>query len=57
MGTGRRYFTKQTPANSFLINKFFFTIGNMALKQDTGIPICVDPAPIFDQPLSLFLRI
>ena len=44
-GAGRRYFTKQTLVNamSFLLNKCFFTIGNMVLKQDIGIPMGIDP--------------
>ena len=47
MRAGRRYFTKQTivKAMSFLINKCFFTIGNIVLKQDVGILMGIDPAP------------
>ena len=29
---------------SFLITKYHFTIGNLALKQQTGTPIGIDPA-------------
>ena len=45
-GAGRGYFTRQTLVNamSFLINKCFFTIGNMIFKQDIGIPMGIDPA-------------
>ena len=32
---------------SFLINKSFFTIGNMVFKQEIGIPVGVDPAPFY----------
>ena len=41
MRAGRKYFTKQTLVNAmfFLINKCFFAIGDMALKQDIGIGI------------------
>ena len=48
-GAQRRYFTKQTlvTAMSFLINKCFFTIGNMIFKQDVGIPMNIDPALIW----------
>ena len=47
MRAGRRYFTKQTivKAMSFLINKCFFTIGNIVFKQDVGILMGIDPAP------------
>ena len=54
MRAGRKYFTKQTLVNAmfFLINKCFFTISNMALKPDTGIPMGIDPALFW---VSLFL--
>ena len=47
MRAGRRYFTKQTivKAMSFLINRCFFTIGNIVFKQDVGILMGIDPAP------------
>ena len=46
-GAARRYFTKQTLVNamSFLINKCFLVTnatGNIAFKQDIGIPISID---------------
>ena len=37
---------------SFLINKCFFSIGDMIFKQDIGIPMGIDPAPFWD---NLFL--
>ena len=44
-GAGRRYLTKKAFDNamSFLINKFFFTIGNMVFKQDIGIQMGINP--------------
>ena len=46
-GNERGYFIKKTLANtvSFLINKCFFAIGNMAFKQDIVIRMGFDPAP------------
>ena len=46
-GCERRYFTSQTliDANSFLITKCYFAIGNLACKQTIGIPMDIDPAP------------
>ena len=44
----------QTLVNAmpFLINKGFFTIGNMVFKQDIGIPMGINPAPFW---ANLFL--
>lgn len=42
-----RYFIKQLlNAMSFLINKLFYTIGNMACQQDFCIPMGID-SPAF----------
>ena len=53
-GTENRYFTKSSlkDAVSFLIQKCYFTIGNLAFKQDIGIPMGIDPAPFW---ANLFL--
>ena len=55
-GAGRRYLTKKAFDNamSFLINKFFFTIGNMVFKQDIGIQMSINPASFL---ANLFLYI
>ena len=47
-GLGRRYFMEKNliVAVTFLIKKCYFTIGNMVLKKDIGIPTSNDPAPI-----------
>ena len=53
-GTENRYFTRSSlkDAVSFLIQKCYFTIGNLAFKQDIGIPMGIDPAPFW---ANLFL--
>ena len=44
-GCGRRYFTIQTLIDiiSFLVTKSYFTIGNLAFKQEVSIPLGIDP--------------
>ena len=53
-GVGKRTFTQQslTDSVSFLIENCYFTIGNLVLKQDIGIPMGIDPAPFW---ANLFL--
>ena len=53
-GVDKRFFTKQSlkEALAFLIEKCFFTVGNLVFKQDVGIPMGIDPAPFW---ANLFL--
>ena len=38
---------------SFLIEEYYFTIGNLEFKQNIGIPMGIDPAPFW---ANLFLH-
>ena len=53
-GVGNRYFTLETLKHtvSYLIQKCYFTVGNLVFKQDIGIPMGIDPAPFW---ANLFL--
>ena len=53
-GVGKRSFTQRNLIEvvSFLIEKCYFTIGNLVFKQDIGIPMGIDPAPFW---ANLFL--
>jgi len=53
-GVDKRFFTKTTliEAVTFLISQCYFTVGNLVLKQDIGIPMGIDPAPFW---ANLFL--
>ena len=53
-GVGNRFFTEETLKEtvSYLIQKCYFTIGNLVFKQDIGIPMWIDPAPFW---ANLFL--
>ena len=53
-GVGNRFFTQDTLKEtvSYLIQKCFFTIGNLVFKQDIGIPMGIDPTPFWE---NLFL--
>ena len=53
-GKDKRFFTKASliQAVTFLIKQCYFTVGNLVLKQDIGIPMGIDPAPFW---ANLFL--
>ena len=53
-GKDKRFFTKTSliEAVTFLIKQCYFTVGNLVLKQDIGIPMGIDPAPFW---ANLFL--
>ena len=53
-GKEKIFFTETSfiQAVSFLIERFYFTVGNLVLKQDIGIPMGIDPAPFWT---NLFL--
>ena len=53
-GVSNRFFTQQTLKDtvSYLIQKCYFSIGNLVFKQDIGIPMGIDPAPFW---ANLFL--
>ena len=53
-GKDKRFFTKTSliEAVTFLIMQCYFTVGNLVLKQDIGIPMGIDPAPFW---ANLFL--
>ena len=57
-GARRIYFTKPTfvDAMPFLINKCVFTADNMVFKQDTVIPMGIDPAPVLANLFLFFLN-
>lgn len=54
---GRRYSTKYTSidAISFLIIKCYFTVGNLVLKQEIGIPMGI-PSSILDKLFIIFFK-
>ena len=53
-GKEKRFFTKAglIEAVTFLIKQCYFTVGNLVLKQNIGIPMGIDPAPFW---ANLFL--
>ena len=53
-GKDKIFFTKTSliEAVTFLIKQCYFTVGNLVLKQDIGIPMGIDPAPFW---ANLFL--
>ena len=53
-GVDKRFFTRETLIETvrFLITNCYFTVGNLVLKQDIGIPMGIDPAPFW---ANLFL--
>jgi len=53
-GVDKRFFTRASliEAVTFLIKQCYFTVGNLVLKQNIGIPMGIDPAPFW---ANLFL--
>ena len=53
-GKDKWFFSKSSlvSAVKFLIEKCYFTVGNLVFKQDIGIPMGIDPAPFW---ANLFL--
>ena len=53
-GKDKRFFTKASLVETvtFLNKQCYFTVGNLVLKQDIGIPMGIDPAPFW---ANLFL--
>ena len=42
---------------SFLINKYFFTIGNLVFKKEIGIQVGIDSAPLWPTSFLTFLNL